>query len=305
MKQITQSDCADVLVVAITPRKPDRSIDTDGIRRNVHHLIENGVRYIMPECGTGLVYDATLEEYETVVGTFIDAAGDAAFVVPGIGPGYGRSLEMGTIARSLGASGVMIMPIVGPGSAAGVLEGIGSIVDDVRLPVVIYQRRVNIMPADIVVSLCEKEGVVGLKYSVDDIGLFKEINDRVGDQAAMACGMAEEPSVAYLQAGAVGFSSGMANFVPRLSLELLRSFKAGDVAEAERIRIAMVPFEDFRGERGARYSSSALHAAMDASGLAGGPVIPFAEDVVDKDLPRVREMLDRLHEVQESLFASV
>ena len=87
MKQITQSDCADVLVVAITPRKPDRSIDTDGIRRNVHHLIENGVRYIMPECGTGLVYDATLEEYETVVGTFIDAAGDAAFVVPGIGPG--------------------------------------------------------------------------------------------------------------------------------------------------------------------------------------------------------------------------
>lgn len=305
MKQITQSDCADVLVVAITPRKPDRSIDTDGIRRNVHHLIENGVRYIMPECGTGLVYDATLEEYETVVGTFIDAAGDAAFVVPGIGPGYGRSLEMGTIARSLGASGVMIMPIVGPGSAAGVLEGIGSIVDDVRLPVVIYQRRVDIMPADIVVSLCEKEGVVGLKYSVDDIGLFKEINDRVGDQAAMACGMAEEPSVAYLQAGAVGFSSGMANFVPRLSLELLRSFKAGDVAEAERIRIAMVPFEDFRGERGARYSSSALHAAMDASGLAGGPVIPFAEDVVDKDLPRVREMLDRLHEVQESLFASV
>lgn len=305
MKQITQSDCADVLVVAITPRKPDRSIDTDGIRRNVHHLIENGVRYIMPECGTGLVYDATLEEYETVVGTFIDAAGDAAFVVPGIGPGYGRSLEMGTIARSLGASGVMIMPIVGPGSAAGVLEGIGSIVDDVRLPVVIYQRRVDIMPADIVVSLCEKEGVVGLKYSVDDIGLFKEINDRVGDQAAMACGMAEEPSVAYLQAGAVGFSSGMANFVPRLSLELLRSFEAGDVAEAERIRIAMVPFEDFRGERGARYSSSALHAAMDASGLAGGPVIPFAEDVVDKDLPRVREMLDRLHEVQESLFASV
>ena len=305
MKQITQSDCADVLVVAITPRKPDRSIDTDGIRRNVHHLIENGVRYIMPECGTGLVYDATLEEYETVVGTFIDAAGNAAFVVPGIGPGYGRSLEMGTIARSLGASGVMIMPIVGPGSAAGVLEGIGSIVDDVRLPVVIYQRRVDIMPADIVVSLCEKEGVVGLKYSVDDIGLFKEINDRVGDQAAMACGMAEEPSVAYLQAGAVGFSSGMANFVPRLSLELLRSFEAGDVVEAERIRIAMVPFEDFRGERGARYSSSALHAAMDASGLAGGPVIPFAEDVVDKDLPRVREMLDRLHEVQESLFASV
>ena len=304
MNQITQTDCADVLVVAITPRKPDRSIDTDGIEGNVRHLIENGVRYIMPECGTGLVYDATLKEYETVVGAFIDAAGEAAFVVPGIGPGYGRSLEMGRIARSLNASGVMIMPIVGPGSAAGVLEGIGSIVDDVQLPVVVYHRRTDIMPADVVVALCQKDGVVGLKYSVDDIALFKEINDRAGEQAAMACGMAEEPSIEYLQAGAVGFSSGMANFVPRLSLELLRSFKAGDVVEAERIRKEMVPFEDFRGERGARYSSSALHAAMDASGLAGGPVIPFAEDVADEDLHRVREMLDRLHEVEESVLAS-
>ncbi len=304
MKQITQSDCADVLVVAITPRRPDRPIDLDGIKGNVRHLIDNGVRYIMPECGTGLVYDTTLEEYEAVVSAFIDAADDAAFVVPGIGPGYGRSLEMGAIARSLGASGVMIMPIVGPGSAAGVLDGLGSITDDVRLPVVLYQRRADIMPADVVVALCEGDGVVGLKYAIDDIDLFKEINDRAGDRAAMVCGMAEDPSVQYLQAGAVGFSSGMANFVPRLSLELLRAFKAGEVAEAERIRSEMVPFEDFRGERGARYSASALHAAMDAAGLAGGPVIPFAEDVAEEDVPRVQAMLARLHETQESLLAS-
>ena len=61
-----------------------------------------------------MVYDATLEEYEAVVGTYLDEAGDAASVVPGIGPGFGRALEMGHIARSLGVAGVMIMPVVGP-----------------------------------------------------------------------------------------------------------------------------------------------------------------------------------------------
>jgi len=304
LKQITRADCADVLVVAITPRNPDRTIDHDGIRGNVRHLIEHGVNVIMPECGTGLVYDATLEEYEAVVATFIEAAGDAAFVVPGIGPGFGRSLEMGAIARSLNASGVMIMPIVGPGSPAGVLDGLGHVVETVDLPTVLYQRRADIMPADVVVSLCRMDGVVGLKYSVNDLDLFAEINDRAGEAAAMACGMAEDPCVDYLKAGAVGFSSGMANFVPRLSLELLRSFKAGEVSEAERIRNGMVPFEDFRGEDGARYSASALHAAMNVSGLAGGPVIPFAEDVAEEDLPRVEGMLGRLREVEEGLFAS-
>ena len=304
MKQITSSDCADVLEVAITPRNPDRSINHEGIRGNVRHLIDSGVNFIMPECGTGLVYDATLEAYEAVVGTFIDAAGDDAFVVPGIGPGYGRSIEMGRIARTLSASGVMIMPIVGPASPAGVLEGIRSIVDDVQLPVILYQRRADIMPAEVVVDLCQRDGVVGLKYSVDDLDLFVEINDRAGEAAAMACGMAEDPSIDYLQAGAVGFSSGMANFVPRLSLELLRSFNIGDVDGAERIRKEMVPFEDFRAENGARYSASGLHAAMDVSGLAGGPVIPFVEDVAESELPRVRAMLDHLCQVEEEVFAT-
>ena len=63
----------------------------------------------------------------------------------------------------------------------------------------------------------------------------------------------------------------------------------------------MVPFEDLRGEDAARYSSSALHAAMDRAGLAGGPVIPFAEDVAAADLPRLNEMVDGLMKSEREL----
>ena len=104
MRELKAADCRNVLVVAITPRDAARKIDMDGIARNVRHLCEMGVDFIMPECGTGLVYDATLAEYESVLGAFIDAADPDALVVPGIGPGYGRALEMGQIARSLGVS---------------------------------------------------------------------------------------------------------------------------------------------------------------------------------------------------------
>ena len=292
---LSAEDCRDVLVVAITPRLADRSVDLDGVRRNVRHLIDNGATFLMPECGTGLVYDADLAEYEAVVGAFMDEAGTQALVVPGIGPGYGRSMEMGRIARSLGVAGVMIMPIVGPASARGVSVGLSDIVKNIGLPTILYQRRLDIMPPAAVVELCRLDGVVGLKYAVDDLSVFQEIAGEAStSSAAMICGMAEDPCIEYMESSAVGFSSGMANFVPNLSLGLLRSFRDGDRAEAERIRELMVPFEDFRGENAARYSASALHAAMDIAGLAGGPVIPFAEDVADEDLPRVQAMMDIL-----------
>ena len=296
--------CCNVLVVAITPRGEDRQVDLEGVRKNVQYLVQHGVDFIMPECGTGMVYDASLEEYEAVVGTYLDAAGDAAYIVPGIGPGFGRSIEMGHIARSLGVAGVMIMPVVGPASANGVYNGFREITKAVQLPTVLYQRRLDIMPVNDVVSLCELDEVVGLKYAVEDLDAFDRIVERAGDRAAMVCGMAEDPCIDYMSHGAVGFSSGMANFVPRMSLTLRNKFMTGDGAEAERLRVLMVPFEDFRGENGARYSGSALHAAMDYVGLAGGPVIPFAEDVGPQDLPRVDAMMKILMKEETALRLS-
>ena len=293
-KILDKETCRNVLVVAITPRKADRQVDLKGAHRNVRYLIENGVNFIMPECGTGQGYDTSLEEFEAVVGAFMDAAGGEAFVVPGIGPGFGRGLEMGRIARSLGVAGVMIMPVVGPASDRGVTNGLKAIAEETQLPTILYQRRLDIMPVEDVVRLCGLDGIVGLKYSVEDMGAFEEIVDRAGDRAAMVCGMAEDPCIEYMAHGAVGFSSGMANFVPRMSLALLRRFAAGDRDGAQRLRDLMLPFEDFRGEDGARYSTSALHAAMDCAGLAGGPVIPFAEDVAAEDLPRVEAMMEVL-----------
>jgi 4-hydroxy-tetrahydrodipicolinate synthase len=301
MRELKREDCATVLIVAITPRKADGSVDLAGAAANVRYLLASGADFIMPMCGTGLVYDATLEEYEAVVGTFVDAAAGRALVVPGIGPGFGRAIEMGKIARSLGVAGAMVMPVVGPASAQGVEAGMVRIARAVQLPILLYQRRLDIMPVSQVVDLCALDEVVGLKYAVDDLASFARINDAAGARAAMVCGMAEDPALQYLAAGAVGFSSGMANFAPRTSLAILQHFVGGEIDRAEALRAAMVPFEDLRGENAARYSGSALHAAMERAGLAGGPVVPFAEDVSIDDLPQLNALVDRVMENEEQL----
>ena len=303
MRALQKEHCHNVLVVAITPRDRERGLDLAGIGRNVRFLCERGVDFIMPACGTGLVYDMTLDEYEAVVGAFVEAAAGEALVVPGIGPGYGRALEMGRIARSVGVAGVMIMPIVGPATARGVAVGLRAIAEKTQLPTILYQRRLDIMPVEHTVALCRLDEVVGLKYAVDNLEAFRQIVAGAGEDAAMVCGMAEDPCIDYMAAGAVGFSSGMANFVPGLSRALLARFAAGDRAGAEEIQRQMVPFEDLRGERMARYSGSALHAAMERVGLAGGPVIPFAEEVADEDVPRLHALVDALVEAERQMQA--
>ncbi len=195
MSQLTMASCANVLVVAITPRTSEGRVDREGAAKNVRYLVDAGADFLMPMCGTGLVYDASLEEYEATVGTFVDAAGGRALVVPGIGPGYGRTLEMAHIARSLGVAGAMVMPIVGPASAAGVEEGMRRFAESAQLPLILYQRRLDIMPVDQVVRLCALDEVVGLKYAVDDIEAFSRNNDCCGDKAAKVCGMAEDPAL--------------------------------------------------------------------------------------------------------------
>ena len=215
MQMLQQEQCHNVLVVAITPRDAGRGIDLAGISRNVRFLCERGVDFIMPACGTGLVYDMTLEEYEAVVGAFVEAAAGEALVVPGIGPGYGRALEMGRIARSLGVAGVMIMPIVGPASAGGVAVGLRDIAEKTQLPTILISAPIWILcRLSKWWQLCQLDEVVGLKYAVDDLEAFRRIVAGAGEDVAMVCGMAEDPCIDYMAAGAVGFSSGMANFVP-------------------------------------------------------------------------------------------
>ncbi len=301
MRELKREDCATVLIVAITPRQVDGSVDLAGAAANVRYLVDSGADFLMPMCGTGLVYDATLAEYEAVVGTFVDAAAGRALIVPGIGPGFGRALEMGEIARSLGVAGVMVMPVVGPASALGVEQGMVRIARQVQLPILLYQRRLDIMPVAQMVNLCALDEVVGLKYAVDDLRSFAQISDAVGARAALVCGMAEDPALDYLAAGAMGFSSGMANFAPRMSLAILQHFNRGNKAAAAELRAAMVPFEDLRGDNAARYSGSALHAAMERAGLAGGPVVPFAEDVASDDLPHLYRLIDRVMEREKQL----
>ena len=293
-RPISYDDYKDVLVVTITPRCPDRTVDVEGVKRNAVYLADRGVKIIMPQCGTGLVYDSSLDDYRTTVEATMEAVGERTYVIPGVGPGFGRAEEMGRIAREIGVDAVMIMPVVGPASPEGLYNGMCDLIASLGLPVVLYLKDARLMPVDSTVRLAGMSQVHAIKYAVADYDMFDRLVQEVGDVVVLLCGMAEKPAVAFMDHGAQGYSSGMANFLPKLSLAMHRAHRTGDRAEVERIHGLMVPFEDVRGEEKGKYNAAALHVANEHVGLAGGPVLPMCTDVAENDLDRVRDLTDRL-----------
>ena len=298
---ISYNNYRDVLVVTITPRRPDRTVDIEGVKRNAVYLADRGVNIIMPQCGTGLVYDSSLEDYRITVDATMEAVGDRIYVIPGVGPGFGRAEETGQIAREIGVDAVMIMPVVGPASSEGVYTGMCDLIDSLGLPVVLYLKDARLMPVDATVRLARMPQVHAIKYAVVDLDMFDALVQEVSDDVVLLCGMAEKPAVTFMDHGAQGYSSGMANFVPKLSLTMHRAYASGDRAEVERIHGLLVPFEDIRGEGKGKYNASALHVANEHVGLAGGPVLPMCTDVAAEDLGRVRDLTDLLMEQEGAL----
>ena len=168
------------------------------------------------------------------------------------------------------------------------------LIGSLGLPVVLYLKDARLMPVDSTVRLARMSQVHAIKYAVADYDMFEALVREVGDEVVLLCGMAEKPAVAFMDRGAKGYSSGMANFVPKLSLAMHRAHRSGNRAEVERIHGLMVPFEDIRGEAKGKYNAAALHVANEHIGLAGGPVLPMCADVAENDLARVRDLTDRL-----------
>ena len=100
------------------------------------------------------------------------------------------------------------------------------------------------------------------------------------DRNLIISGIGERPAISHLvDFGLQGFTSGSVCVAPAMSTGILKALKAGNVAEAERLRAFFMGLEDLRdGVSPLRV----LHEAVAAAGIADtGPMLPFLENITD------------------------
>src|SRR3954447_17409581 len=277
-----------VLTAMVTPLTEDGTVDLAGTQELAAYLVDRCAHDGLVIAGTtGESPTLTDAEQRSVLEVVLDAVGDRATVVAGVGTNdTAHSIDKARDAERLGAHGLMVVtPYYNKPPQAGLLRHFTSVADSTDLPVMLYDippRTVVPIEVDTLVRAAEHPRIVAVK-------------DAKGDLGAVAWTMARTDLVYYsgedmlnlplLALGAVGVVSVVGHLVgPRLA-DLIAAVESGDLVKARAINESLLPVYTgiFRTQ-----GVILVKAALRELGLPWGRVPPPLVDATPEQVAQLR-----------------
>ncbi|MET7285195.1 dihydrodipicolinate synthase family protein [Streptomyces sp. NPDC005573] len=268
---------ADVVAIPVTPFAEDGSVDRDAFRALLRRLLDAGIRTLTPGGNTGEFHSLAPGERRLVVELTADEAGDRATVLAGVGHDLPTTVASARHAEALGARMVMVHQPVHPYvSEAGWVAYHRAVAEAVPgLGVVPYVRDARLPGARLAELADDCPNVIGVKYAVPDAARFAAFARDAGlERFVWVAGLAETYAPAYFGAGATGFTSGLVNVAPALSLTMLEALRAGDHPAAMRVWERIRRFEELRAAHGSADNVAVVKEALAVLGLCRADVRP-------------------------------
>ena len=296
-----RSTLATVAAVPVTPFGPDGQVDWEAHDRVIRRIVGAGVRLVTPNGNTGEFHALTAAEARRATESAVAAAagsgaGQPAGVLAGVGHDLPSAIEAGRHAQDNGVRMIMVHQPAGPYlSSAGWLEYHRAIAGALPgLGVVLYIRdpRIGARHIRLLGDLCPN--VIAVKYGIRDPVQFAGVARDAGlDRFTWLAGLAELTAPACWTAGARGFTSGLVNVAPALSLSMLESLRGGDTAGAMKAWEDCRPFEELRAADSSADNVSVVKEALAQLGLCRPDVRPPSHRVSEEVRAQITEILER------------
>lgn len=232
-----------VLTAMVTPFTPDGELDLAATGELASDLVALGNDGLVVNGTTGESATTTDEEKDLVVRAVLEAVGDRAHVVAGIGTSDTRhTIELGAAAVKAGAHGVLVVtPYYNKPPQAGLLAHFTAVCDAVELPAVLYDipARAGVpIATDTLLRLAEHPRVVGVKDAKGD--LFATQRVLAATDLAYYSGD-DLLNLPLLAVGAVGVVSVTGHLVADRLRAMVGAYDSGGVGDARRINEALLP----------------------------------------------------------------
>jgi len=270
-----------VLAVPPIARNADYSLNTAGNRALIRYLEAGGIRTLMYG-GNANFYHLGVSDFEAAAAELAALAGADTWVIPSIGPEFGKALDQARALRGHAFPTAMILPTAFPMTPKGAAIGIGKIAEHYGKPVIAYVKSDNYLDPTDAAALVREGAVLAIKYGVvrknpADDAYLSALVAKV-DPELVVSGIGERPAPEHLrQFGLVSFTSGSVCVAPRLSLALLAALKGKDDAKAREIQAEFMALEDLRDKLS---PIRALHSAVTLAGIAEmGPMLPMLTEI--------------------------
>jgi 4-hydroxy-tetrahydrodipicolinate synthase len=286
---------AGVVAITVTPFDDTGAVDETGYAELVDRLVAGGIPVVTPNGNTSEFYALSGAETRRAVDVTVDAASGRAAVLCGVGHDLETAVAGARYAAAAGADGIMIHQPVHPYvSLDGWVEYHRAIARAVpELGVVLYVRNPRITGRKLAELKQRCPNVVGVKYAVPDPVRFATVarDAGLGDLTWVA-GLAELSAPGYWAVGAQGFTSGLANVSPELSLSMFGALTKGDYPEAMDIWARIRPFEELRAAGESANNVSVVKEALAQLGLCRRDIRPPSHPLGVDERTKVGQILD-------------
>ncbi|MFE2849453.1 4-hydroxy-tetrahydrodipicolinate synthase [Streptomyces scopuliridis] len=232
-----------VLTAMVTPFMADGAIDLDGAQRLAVHLVDAGNDGLVLNGTTGESPTTSDAEKEQLVRAVLEAVGDRAHIVAGVGTNDTRhSLELARTAERAGAHGLLaVTPYYNKPPQEGLFRHFSAIADATGLPIMLYDipgRSGVPIDTETIVRLAQHPRIVANKDAKGDLGRASWAIAQSGLAWYSGDDMLNLP---LLSVGAVGFVSVVGHVVTPELRELLDAHLTGDVQKATEIHQKLLP----------------------------------------------------------------
>jgi 4-hydroxy-tetrahydrodipicolinate synthase len=233
-----------VLTALVTPFRDD-AVDERALIELVERQIAAGVDGLVPCGSTGESATLSHAEHRRVVEVVVAAARGRVQVIAGTGSNSTReAIELTRHAKEAGADGaLLISPYYNKPTQAGIVAHYAAIARETGLPLLVYnipgRTASNILP-ETLAQLADIEQVVGVKEASGDVAQISRAIAATPDGFSVLSGD-DALTLPILALGGDGVISTTSNVAPSEMVELVRAFRAGDLARARDVHYRLLP----------------------------------------------------------------
>ena len=234
-----------VFPAVTTKLKDDGSLDQEAIKSGLNRLIDNGVGGVVMMGMVGENAQLTQDEKRTVLKIAVETVNGRVPIVSGLAEtNTDSAIQFAQDAEKIGVQGLMVFPgLTYKSDDRETVEFYRTIARSTKLGIMIYNNPrgygVDMRP-DLLEQLKGEANIVAVKEESYDTTRVTDLYNQFGDRFIVFCGV-DDLVLESAALGVTGWVSGMANAVPKESVELLDLAVKGDFEKARKLYRVLTP----------------------------------------------------------------